>query len=72
MRVAETDGFVPLQEPARLVPDFRFDTSASTNLASTRLGACPSSAQLREVAVVLEMLVTEAEQVSRDSRLPPV
>jgi hypothetical protein len=40
--------FVPLREPAKLVPDFRFDTSASTNLASTGLGACPSSARSRE------------------------
>ena len=40
----EIAGFVPLREQARLVPDFRFDTSASTNLASTALRGARSLA----------------------------
>jgi hypothetical protein len=34
----ETIAVVPLREPARAVPGFRFDASASTNLASIELG----------------------------------
>jgi Calcineurin-like phosphoesterase superfamily domain len=42
---AESFALVPLREPAKLVVDFRFHTSASTDHASTGNGASPSSAQ---------------------------
>jgi hypothetical protein len=59
----QTAGPVPERKPARLVPDFRFDTSASSNLASTGLGGCPSSALSRAREVADEMPVRQRTQV---------
>ena len=47
---------------ARLVPDFRFDTSASTNLASTGLDARPSSAHFETFLDAHEMLAARSKR----------
>ena len=43
----DVDAFGPLREPARLVPDFRFDTSASKILQARGSAHAPSSARCR-------------------------
>jgi hypothetical protein len=48
----DTPEIVPFREPARLVPNFRFDTSASTNLCKHGARLCPSSEHSRAQARV--------------------
>ena len=61
---------VPLREPARLVRDFRFHTSASTNLASTGIVAPRVPRRCRARGVADEMPVRQRRQVCVGLREP--